>query len=206
MGHITHPTLGSPCALVSPYGELIVNGSRSIDPTNDSMRIITNEHSKIHQGEHFNLRGFSSINSGGTLNFGVTTPNGSKWCHLVFTVDGTTQTEVYGYEGATLSGGTILSGLNNNRNSPTLPTLQIRRNVVISGTTPTSGLLIESHSKGREGTNPSEADSSSSVSREDEWILKSGTTYLWTIISQGSGNIIDFSSSWYENTDKLRLF
>ena len=77
---------------------------------------------------------------------------------------------------------------------------------VVSGTTPTSGTLIASHSKGLAGATPSKAGAVGESEREDEWILRSGTTYMWCIKTAGDDNIIDYAGTWYEHTDKTTQF
>ena len=76
----------------------------------------------------------------------------------------------------------------------------INENIEIQAT---SGTLIESHSKGLIGATPSKATAVGNASREDEWILKSGTAYLWEIKTAGAGNVIDYSATWYEHTNKI---
>jgi len=46
------------------------------------------------------------------------------------------------------------------------------------------------------------------VTREDELILKSGTSYLFCInnADTGNDNIIDYRATWYEHTDKIAKF
>ena len=39
-------------------------------------------------------------------------------------------------------------------------------------------------------------------SRDDELVLKSGTTYSRTFLSGAADNIVQFKASWYEHTDK----
>ena len=182
-------------------------GPMNLDTATNALVTITYEHHEIHDGSHYNIRGFSSpLASGARLSFGVAVPAGSKWPHLLFDVEGTTQTEVREYEGATLSGGTLVTAYNNNRNSTNVSSLVIRSNPVISGTSPTSGTLLASHSKGLAGTTPSKASAIGEIDRTDELILKSGTTYLYEIKSVGASNIIDYSATWYEHTDKVKQF
>jgi len=186
---------------VTAIGSTNANG---IDSSTQSLNTIMYEHHEIHDGSHYNIRGFASgLTSGVSLNFGLTTPNTSKWTHLVFEITGTNQTELRGWEGATLSGGTAVTSMNNNRNSTNTYGGTIVSNPVISGSSPTSGTLIEAHSQGLIGTPPSKAEQNGTADREDEWILKSGTTYLWEIKAAGA-NIVDYAARFYEHTDKVQ--
>lgn len=165
------------------------------------------EHHAIHKGKHFNVRNFSTpLNSGATLNIGFTTPNGSTWTHLIWKAEGTTQTEFRTFEGATLSGGTTITPRNNNRNCPISALTLLSLNPVISGVTPTSGLLIGAHSKGFESATPARAALSADASQSDEWVLKSGTTYLFEFKSVGANNIIDYEFTGYNHADKTKQF
>ena len=160
-------------------------------------------HHEIHCGDHFNYRDFKTIGSGigSSINISLTTPNNTIFNHLIWDVEGTSQTEVRMWEGATLSGGVIISGLNNNRNMDRIHSMILKQGVTISGASPTSGLLLEVHSKGKTGTNPAAASFGANAGREDEWVLKSGTTYLFSITSADTGNIMDYSIKWYEHFD-----
>ena len=173
------------------------------DTTTNAVKCIDYPHNEIHSGDHYNIRNFTTLAaSGNRITFGVTTPNTTKWAHMLFEIEGTTQTEVRTWEGATCSGGTAVTPFNNNRNSVDTSTLTIVSDPTISGATPTSGTLIESHSRGLEGATPAKSSSAGTAKREDEWILKSGTTYIWEIKSVGDDNIIDYSATWYEHTNK----
>jgi len=161
-------------------------------------------HHEIHCGDHFNYRNFKTIGSGigSSINIGITTPNNVVWNHLLWDVEGTSQTEIRVWESPTLSGGTIISGLNNNRNMTRIHSATFKQNVTISGASPTSGLLLEAHSKGQTGATPARASFNASAGREDEWVLRSGTTYLFSITSADASNIIDYSFKWYEHLDE----
>ena len=183
------------------------NGYFYQDKSTSSLPTIDYAHHETHDGNHYNIRGFSApIASGVSLNWSVLTPAGSKWAHMTFQIEGTTQTEVYVYEAVTTSGGTAVTPINNNRNAGDNSILTIKSNVVISGTNGVlaSGTLIEQHSKGLEAATPSKSTVNGNVTREDEMILKSGTTYLYVVKSVGTGNIIDYAGVWYEHTDRIK--
>ena len=179
------------------------------DKSTKAMPSIDYAHHEVHDGNHYNVRGFTSgLGSGAGLIWCVTTPNTTKWAHMTFQIEGTTQTEVYVYEGVSCSGGTAITPRNNNRNAGDNSSLILMQNPVISGANAVaaSGVLIEKYSKGLEGTTPSKSSFNGEVTREDEMILKSGTTYLYYIKSVGAGNIIDFAGTWYEHTDRENQF
>ena len=181
-------------------------GPIEIDSSTHTITCIGYPMHEIHDGNHFAVRGFTTLASGATKVFGVTTPNGSKWAHMAFQIEGNTQTEVRMWEGATLSGGTAAAIYNSNRNATIASILTITEDPTVSGVSPTSGTLIEANSKGKEGANPTQADIGGAITREDEWILKSGTTYMWEIKSAGASNVVDYNGYWYEHTSKTQQF
>lgn len=180
-----------------------------IDKSSKAVSILAYEHHEIHDGNHYNIRNFvSGLGSGVPICYGITTPNGSSWMHLLWDTEGTTQTEVRFWEGATLSGGTTVNSVNNNRNSTKTCGCIWQFNSVVSGAVgvATSGTLLENHSKGWEATTPSKGSLNASITREDEWVLKSGTTYLWVAKSVGANNVVDFSFRYYMHTDREKQF
>ena len=204
-------------AVVDEFGRLFTTGSGitqiygsgiagPINVDNATLNIISidHPHHEVHDGDHYNIRNITTLGSNAALEFGVSTPVGSKWAHMTFAIEGTSQTELRVWEGATLSGGTAITAINNNRNCGNISILTIKSNPVVSGASATSGTLLEVHSKGLAGTNPAAADSFGSITREDEMIMKSGTSYLYEIKSRDTNNIIDYSATWYEHTDKVK--
>ena len=205
MGQITHPTLGSPMAMVTPWAELVVTGSRSIDKSTYAEIGIDFQHHEVHDGDHFFLRNYSTIGSGigSSLWFSVNTQNSTTWMHFFYTINGTAVTISKLYEGATLSGGTLITPPNSNRNCANVSILTIRNQPVISGTTPTSGTLISASSFGlATGQGNATNRFGGTTSREQEVILKSGTTYLIEVTSATADNIISYDAEWYEHIDK----
>lgn len=188
---------------VNPDGSILIQltgsgGYYYQDKATSALPVIAYEHHEVHDGNHFNIRNFSTpLNSGLTINFGFFTPNGSKWTHLLWK-----------FEGATLSGGTPISPMNNNRNAVKSAGTLVYLNPVVSGAvgTVTSGLLIGCHSKGFEAATPSKASLSSDTQQSDEWILRSGTAYLIAIKSVGANNIIDYEFTGYDHTDRIKQF
>jgi hypothetical protein len=179
-----------------------------IDNATNSFPVISYEHHEIHSGDHYYLSNYLITGSGigSSLFFDVTTPNGSKWIHFVYDISSTLQTENKLWEGATLSGGTVLTVFNNNRNSTNTSSLNIRYRPTISGTAPTSGTLISASSWGTSTVTPSKQGVGGNTSREKEIILKSGTTYLIQVTSANADNLISYGLEWYEHTDKTRQF
>jgi len=186
---------------VTAIGSITNNG---IDDSTQSLQTIEYEHHEIHGGASFTAQNFQNTASGGEFNLGFTTANGSKWVHAIEEVQGTAITELRIYEGATLSGGTAISHINRNRNSPTTATGICTENPTVSGSSPTSGTLLIAQSFG-DATTPSKTFGGETRGIQ-EFILKSGTTYLFNLRSATNDNIISSKLEWYEHTDKVQQF
>lgn len=190
-----------------------INGFRSSDNTYQPLRLdrstntiqtIDYAHHEIHAGTHFFLADYSTIGSGigSSIFLGVTTPNTSKWAHLLGWINGMLITEITFYEGATISGGTAVTALNSNRNSSIASDLLLYSQPVISGASPTSGTTIYRSKFGLStGGGATTVSMGGGVSRDDEIILRSGTSYLFQITSATPGNTIDYEFVWYEHTN-----
>ena len=201
MGQIHGYSLGSPTANVTANGELVVLGSTFLINEKDHMTghigTISVEHHGIHEGYHYFIENFQILASGVFINFGYVVPAGSVNPHLQWNICGTSQTEFRVYEGVTLSGGVALIPVNNNRQSTNTSKMIVSLNPTVSA----SGTLILASSRGRTSTNPIQADWGRDITRENELILKSGTSYLFAIKSVDDTNVIDYRGYWYEVTD-----
>jgi hypothetical protein len=197
---------------VNPDGSInsVLKGSGGYvyqDKSSSAIPSIDYPHHELHDGNHFFIQGFSIVNSGGCTCFGTTTQNGSKWVHMLFNVNSTQVTEFNIFEGATLSGAISVTPINSNRNANKISILSITYNPVVSGGTPTSGTKIFSSRFGVSGGTVGQPLRGQGGTRaENEIILKSGTTYLWEIISLSPLNLIDYEGNWYEHTDRIKQF
>lgn len=142
-------------------------------------------HNKIHEGDHYYIRGFTTLGLNDQIDFVYTVPSG-VYIHIKFDVVGTDRVELYFYEGTDYTGGTVAYPLNNNRNyaDNTTP-------YYIDPTINDDGTLIWSASVGairQIGT----------YDTDEEIVLKPGETYMWRIISRTSTNTITYHAKWYE--------
>lgn len=158
-----------------------------------SVSILQSAHRKIHDGFHFFISGFTTLNADGTLIFSATTPNTTKWAHTIWFIQSTTTLTVEVYEEATVTGGSSVTALNSNRNSTNTSNLTILKDPTIS----VAGTKIASTKFGTAGTNKVPAIGGN-FERENEIILKQNTTYVWKITSNADSNIIDYIAEWYE--------
>ena len=168
-----------------------------LDKSTHATTTIEYEHHEIHAGNHYMVTGFSTVGMGGTLNFGVTTPNTSVWSHMCFEIEGTNQTEFRVYETCTYSGGTTTTPFNNNRNSSSTSVLSIAFNP----NSVTTGTLIFSQSKGLAGATPSKASIEGIIDRSKEIILRQNEVYIFQVTSMAADNIVSYVGEWYEHTN-----
>ena len=153
---------------------------------------------EIHEGDHFYIEGYTTLGNGDSLMIKLVTPDSVRWAHFTWSVSSSGITTSELYEGATgsMTGGTSMTALNNNRNSLNASAMTLTSGVLDADTL---GTLV---SNAKWGLNDRFSASGGSVSREDELMLRQNTTYLRRFISGTADNIIQFKASWYEHTSK----
>ena len=182
------------------YGTIDGTNMRLIrlDTSTNSLQVIDYAHHEIHSGSHYYVQGFLELDDADTFYMKMVTPDTTKWSHFIFDIKSTGICTTYLDEGATggMAGGSSVIPLNNNRNS-----IKTSGMVFTSGVTVATSYTtrIENDKWGAAGFKDSIGGGSG---REDEIILKQGTTYQRTFISGADSNIIQFKASWYEHTDK----
>jgi hypothetical protein len=156
------------------------------DHLNGANISISSEHHQIHNGNHYYLSGYETLELNTTTKWTISVPvNGS--CHLVFEVVGSDGIQFEFYEGTTgVSGGTAVIPFNNNRRSFNTSALTI-----LKDPTSTNGTLIDSGSSGANNR-------IGIVSRDREVPLNDNTIYTFLVRSLGNGNIVSHRGEWYE--------
>ena len=176
------------------------NGFEFIRIDGNSLALITidKSHHEIHEGDHYYIEGFTTLNITDTYKVKLVTPDSLKHCHFLWQIEanGILETHLYEAEGVTITGGSSVTPLNNNRNSSNASGMVITAGVTAG--TPT-GLDI---SKKKVGGTGFKSSSGGSSGREDEIILKSNTIYLRTFLSGSDDNIVSFKALWYEHISK----
>ena len=174
-------------------GVIIPVSIENIDTTTGSVGTISQAHREIHTGEHYYIEGFATLASGVSLYVKLVTPDTKKWAHFLWEIECSGGLITYLDEDATggMANGNSVTPLSNNRNEQ-----------VPSGMIITSGVTVATGY----GTRISQASwknkAGGTQAREDEIILKQGTTYLRTFTSSEVGNVVRFKASWYEHTNK----
>jgi hypothetical protein len=173
-----------------------VNGISGVDKTTNTLQIIDYAHHEIHAGSHFIYTDSVALNSSEAQVYLITTPNSTKYAHMLFDLDGSAITQFDLYEDSDRVGTTLQTVGNNNRNSSTAATVTIHKGITGGST---DGRLIHTY-KG--GGASAQARSASIVRNDEELILKRNTKYLLRLTSGTNSNLTNVRLEWYEHIDK----
>ena len=119
------------------------NGARKarLDNSTHAAEVIEYEHHEIHSGSHYFVKGYTTLANAAVLDFCVETPDTTKWAHLLFKIQATGELEALVYEGTDADAdGSLVTPINNNRNSSNTSALTIRTGCTINAV----GTLISS--------------------------------------------------------------
>lgn len=176
--------------LPHPLDELL-----KVDERSGALVRIPTVHYEIHKGHHFYLEGFATLADAGTLYAKLVTPDTAKRFHFRWMIDSSGILETNFYEGASggMAGGAIATPLNSDRNSGNVCSLVITTGIAVATD---KGTLVSSKKVGGTGF---KTFFGGSAERDDELILKQGTTYFREFISGSADNIIAYRASWYEH-------
>ena len=170
-----------------------------IDLTTGAVETIDYAHHEIHAGSHFMYTDAVTLGEAGVQNYLITTPNTTKWAHMIFVMDGSAITTFELYE-ATNKGGTTLQTVgNSNRNSTTVATTTIHKGLTGGDS---DGTLIHKFAGGS-ATNQSK--DSSSTRNDEELVLKQNTKYILRVTSGTASNLTNVKLAWYEHTNKAAI-
>lgn len=169
-----------------------------IDSVTDSLQVVNYEHHEIHSGSHYYICGYDpDMDSTEDVEFQLTTPNSSKWIHMVFEIASTGATVFSIYEDATVTAdGTPITAYNNNRNSSNTSDITLLQT---DGTVTAAGTLIFNQAWGVGGN--ANQRRGGATERDKEIILKQNTTYRFLIESNSDNNVVSYCAEWYEHTN-----
>jgi hypothetical protein len=180
---------------MSSGGPALVGNTGNIDSTTGAIKTIEYEHNEIHGGSHFYISHPNTLNSAATYSWVITTPNTTKWCHMIFNLTGSAITTGHLYEDTERAGSTAATVFNSNRNSLVSSTTTVHR-LSAAGA---NGLLIWMFSSGA----ATESSRSPSVSdRGNELILKQNAKYLLKVTSGTASNLTNLQLNWYEHQNR----
>ena len=185
----------------------------NIDPTTNAIKELSYEHNEVHAGSHFNLE-YSVASIGAlespddTMTLTFTTPNTTKWVHMMVSATSSSGARFRFIEGGTGAGASPTGSLaiyNSNRNISkssgifdiaTIPTPnQMSYDAtLVTGGTSLIDMYIGADGKGNAFIGGTERGS-------QEWILKQNTQYQLSIYEADTvPGVIQIS--WYEHTNK----
>ena len=167
-----------------------------LDRSTNALNTIDYAHHEIHAGSHFMYTDAVELASGATQDYLITTPDTTKWAHMLFYLDGSAITQWQFYEGSDKTGTAAQTVGNNNRNSATVATTTIHKGT--SGGT-TDGTLAYFY-KGGAATQQSRTGTV--AGNAEEIILKQNTKYILRVTSGTNANLTNIKLEWYEHTNK----
>ena len=172
--------------------------ARSIraDASTHALLTIKNGHFETHEGDHYFVKTFLADAGGAasTTHFSFTTPDSEVQIHAKALLAPDADYQIDIQEGAVVSGGTPVTGMNNDRNSENVALLQ----PVASPSVDTPGDVIWSARNGG-GKNPVGV----APGLNYEIIAKRNTTYVFELVKQGATSaVVDIDFWWYEHTPK----
>lgn len=165
-----------------------------LDKATTTLQTIEYEHHEIHGGSSFITSYAVDLGNGATADLLITTPNTTKWAHVVFTIEHELEAHVYLYENPTVSdAGTGITTYNRDRNSATAATTTVKHTPTVD---PVGTLIWEDHS----GSGRTTGGGSHS---NGEFVLKQNEDYLLRITNAiaNAANYIAVHIDWYEHTN-----
>lgn len=163
--------------------ELVVNEDGHLVP-------LSHTENSIHDGNHYYISGFVTIDSGNAHYVKLVTPNTAVRAHFRWKIDSSAILETSLYKGAVggMTGGSGVTPINNDHNSSNTSGLVITSGVTVATD---KGTNIDT---GKWGSRTAGAD----ADRDDEMILEQNQTYFREFISGTNGCIVSFKALWVE--------
>jgi hypothetical protein len=170
------------------------------DLLTNALMVIDFHHAETHEGNGYRVtqaKATDAFDIAAPITFHVTTPNTTKWAHLIWHAEASTEAllEIFEDNGNAshfdISGGDTSVPLNNNRNSTNTSGLVVKTGVTI--TQATADVLIYSDYVG------SRVLGGEREARQ-ELILKQNTEYLFKFTSVADNNEGGLRLNWYEHT------
>jgi len=161
------------------------------DAYGNSMGVIERAHHAIHDGNHYFIAGYDELDTGDTTIFAVTAPSSAKRIHMTFAYSANKSYTLQVYEDADVTGGSSATLVNNDRNSANTSELTVVKNPTVNDL----GNLLEEVKIGPSGKKFSGTED---INRENEMILKAGSTYIYKITANEDDCVLAYKGYWYE--------
>jgi len=168
-----------------------------IDRGTNSIKSVDYAHNEIHAWGHYCININKDITNGWTYNLAFTTPNSTKWCHMLFGVSCELEADVILYENITsFTWGTAVTPINNNRNSANTSWItNMAFDVTATAGTPTTiAQAVIGSGKNFWWW----------VRNDSEFVLKANTVYYMVVTNQATwaSNETNLNLCRYEHTNK----
>lgn len=170
----------------------------NVDHITDALITVDHPHHEIHEGDHFFVNNYDSdVDTATPKYYRLTTPDTTKWGHLVLSYSSTGAGLWEFFENPTLNAvGTALTAFNNNRNSSNTAGITAFQDT----TTTSDGTLLWTDKTGADGIGGTKSASTSG--REMELILKQNEDYILKFTPDANDAKVVVQLSWYEHTNK----
>ena len=179
--------------VVEDDGSTNSNIVKPIDAVSGGLTTISAEHHEMHEGDHYFFKSFivDSGGSGSTTVFSFTTPNTATRIHAKASLTPDVDYTISIYEGADITGGAPLNGVNNDRDS-----LNVAELVAVSA--PTVNVIGDRIWAARNGGGKDPIGVSPGFNYEI--IAKTDTTYIFEIVKNiANTGVVDIDFWWYEH-------
>ncbi len=170
----------------------------ALDSSTRALVTIDSAHHEVHGGGSFTKSDTVACNTT-TCKWQVTTPNTTKYAHLVFDLNCTGEATYLVTEGSDRTDGTALTEVNRNRvGTPTAATVIVTRTPT-GGTTDGAIILFSKRSGITNIASKNLAEGSARAN--NEWILKPNTKYVISVTTYAAV-YVTAAVDWYERTDE----
>jgi len=174
-----------------------------IDAWTHAFMTLDYEHHEVHAGSSYHAFLNVSGGSGTKATFTLTTPNTTKWAHLVIHFRASVESNIHFGEGATVtsSSGSDFAPLNKERNSNNTS------GMISSGSAGGAGNITSGSAVTNFGTtlhleHVGSGRAGGESRGTNEWILKQNTTYAIELISEAASSELFLELHWYEHTNR----
>ena len=170
----------------------------AVDSTTTALKTIDYAHSEVHSGSSYVVCDVQSVSTT-TMKWQITTPNSTKYSHMVFDIECTGEAYVLVTEGSDRTDGTALVEINRNRvGTPSVAGTIVTR-------TPTGGATdgattIMARRVGATGVG-NKTLSGGGNRGLNEYVLKPNTKYVVSVTTYAAV-FVSFCVDWYEHTNK----
>jgi len=174
-------------ALYSSSGKAL-----TVDPDSGTLVMIDQVHYELHEGSAYFIKTWQDVSDAGTVTrFDFTTPTNGVTIHAKALISAEAEFTIEIWEGATFATtGTVVNGVNNNRNSTNEAIM-----VAHAGSTFSSTNQLIWASKVGSGRN----DTGVAPGLNYEIVAKTNTTYVFVVTKEASGeHWLDVDFFWYE--------